>query len=85
MPEQPSQYPNERPNPKTVLAVKPVEVVLVRYTDDAGTEITQLAVVGEKNVHMLDGKATGFSRANTPQGVANDWLKNGIFAKLGRK
>jgi hypothetical protein len=69
---------------KTVLAVKTVDLALVRYKDDAGTEFVQLAVIGDNNVHMIDGKLFGFSRNATPQGPANEWLKKGIFEKLGK-
>jgi hypothetical protein len=74
-----------RPNPKTVLAVKGVDLVLVTYTDDSGQQYTQLAVAGDQNVHLIDGKMLGFNRTTTPQGQANNWLRDGIFEKLGRK
>jgi hypothetical protein len=81
----PSSQPNQRPEPRTVLAAKEVEIALVTYTDESGTQITQLAVVGDASVHLLEGSAMGFARTRTPQGKANDWLAKGIFAKLGRK
>lgn len=80
----PTEQKTERPEPRTVLAAKGVDLVIVRYTDDTGREIVQLAVVGDNTVHLLDGKEMGFNRAQTPQGVANEWLKKAIFAKLGK-
>jgi hypothetical protein len=69
----------------SVVGAKPVELALVTYYDDSGMEQTQLAVVGDNTVHLLDGKSTGFSANTTHQGRAADWLKEGIFKALGRK
>lgn len=76
---------NSRPAPRTVLAAKAVDLILVTYTDDAGQVYTQLVVAGDKTVHLIDGKTFGLSKTTTPQGQANQWLADGIFAKLGRK
>lgn len=75
---------NEPLSPKTVIAAKPVELALVTYTDETNTQQTQLAVIGENNVHLIEGRALGFSKNTTPQGSASEWLRKGIFAKLGR-
>lgn len=84
MPEE--QLPQEPRNPpRTVVGVKGVDLILVRYTDERGALVTSLAVVGDNTVHMLDAKLFGLGRYPTAQGPANDWLKNGIFEKLGRK
>lgn len=80
-----SQDPQNRPQPKTVLAAKAVELAMVTYTDEAGTMFTQLAVVGESETHLLEGRASGLSKYATPQGRANEWLADGIFTKLGKK
>ena len=74
-----------RAAPRTVLAAKGVDLALITYVDEQGTQITQLAVVGDNRVHVLDGKPMGFSKVTTPQGLANDWLRDGVFSKLGRK
>lgn len=79
-----SSLPTERPEPRTVLAAKEVKLVLTTYTSEQGDQFTQLAVVGENGVHLLDGQPMGFSRTRTPQGQANAWLRDGIFAKLGK-
>ena len=71
-----------RAAPRTVLAAKRVEVALVTYVDENGTQFTSLAVVGDSKVHMLDGKPMGFSRVATAQGLANNWLRDGIIEKL---
>ena len=74
-----------RPRPRTVVSAKEVSLVLVRYADDTGQVFTQFAAVGDNTVHMLDGKAMCVNRVSTPQGPANEWLKNGVFAKLKEK
>jgi hypothetical protein len=68
--------------PRSVQDAKLVHLALVSYTDQRGQRITQLAVVGENNVHLLEGKLLGFSPLQTPQGVASDWLRDGIFELL---
>lgn len=71
--------------PQTVASAKEVSLAIVTYADEYGVQQTQLAVVGDNNVHMLEGRAMGFSKNTTPQGQAKEWLKNGIFKALGRK
>lgn len=70
---------------RTVVAAKPVELVMVSYYDEYGVGHTQLAVVGDNNVHLLDGKATGFSQTATPHGLGSDWLTKGVFSTLKKK
>jgi len=75
--------PNNAPlEPRKVLGAKRVEIALVTYTDETNTQHTQLAIIGDNNVHLLEGRALGFSKNTTPQGNASEWLKNGIFEKL---
>lgn len=81
----PQDGPKERPAPRSVLAAKPVDIILVRYVDDRGQEHTQLAAVGDSEVHLINGRTLGFSRSDTPQGQANPWLRDAVFEKLGRK
>lgn len=85
MPDVTPQTRTERPQPKTVLAAKAVDLLLVTYTDDDGRQYTQLAIAGDKQVHMMDGRLFGVSRSQTPQGPANSWLRDAIFKVLGRK
>ena len=68
--------------PRKVLGAKVVELALVTYTDETNTQHTQLAVIGDNNVHLIEGRALGFSKNTTPQGTASEWLKKGIFEKL---
>lgn len=68
--------------PGSVQGAKLVSLALVTYTDDQNRKITQLAVVGDKNIHLLEGKMMGFSNTTTPQGHAQDWLRDAIFAAL---
>lgn len=82
----PLQMPkNTMTEPRKVIAAKRVDLALVTYTDETNTQQVQLAVVGDNNVHLLEGRAMGLSRSTTPQGNASEWLKNGILEKLGAK
>lgn len=79
----PPPLPNQ---PRTVLDAKRVELALITYVNDAGQQVTQLGVVGENNIHLLESRSLGISREPTPQGtVQGTWLKDGIFQKLGKK
>jgi hypothetical protein len=78
------QRPSERPLPKSVQAVKLVDLALVSYTDDSGLQHVQLAIIGDNNVNLISGRMLGLSDTAT-QGLASDWLKKAIFEKLGRK
>lgn len=71
--------------PRKVLAAKRVDIALVTYTDETNTQQTQLAIIGDNNIHLIEGRALGFAKNTTPQGTASDWLKNGIFEKLDEK
>lgn len=71
--------------PKTVVSAKEVRLALVSYTDEFGDMQTQLAVIGEKNIHLLNGKSFGITQHQTPQGVASSWLAKGIFQKLDKE
>jgi len=71
--------------PRTVIAAKPVELVLVNYIDETGTAQTQLGVVGDNTVHLIDARTVGMSTTPSPQGKAVPWLRDGILSKLGRK
>lgn len=64
--------------PRTVTAVQPVSLALVSYVDERGITVTQLAVVGENNVNLLESRALGFSKSATPQGSASKWLVDGV-------
>lgn len=81
----PQDGPKERPAPRTVQGAKPVDIVLLTYTDDRGMQHTQLAAVGDNQVHLINGRTLGFSKSDTPQGQANPWLRDAVFEKLGRK
>lgn len=74
---------NSPTEPRKVLGAKRVELALVTYTDDSNVKQFQLAIIGDNNVHLLEGRSMGFSKNTTPQGNASEWLKNGIFEKLG--
>jgi hypothetical protein len=70
--------------PRTVQGAKLVNLALINYTDENGRKLTQLAIIGESTVHFLEGKITGFSNVTTPQGQANEWLRDGVFDALHR-
>ena len=55
-------------------------MALVSYVDEVGQTITQLAIVGDKNVNLLESRSLGMSKVTTPQGRASKWLTDGILA-----
>lgn len=71
--------------PQTVVSAKEVKLVMVTYADEQGVAQTHLAVVGDHNVHLLEGRGMGLSKNTTPQGQAKEWLREGVFKALGRK
>lgn len=75
--------PNQT-EPRTVQGAKIVELALVTFTDETNSQHTQLAIIGDNNVHLLEGRSSGFSKNTTPQGNASEWLKNAIFKALGK-
>lgn len=80
--------PGTRPQPqepRKVIAAKAVELALISYTDDAGQLQTQLAIVGDSRVHLLESRSLGISETLTSQGLANKWLSEGIFKILNGK
>lgn len=79
------QSPTERPDPNTVVAAKVVELALIQYTDPRGILQTGLAVIGENRVQLLDSQALGLTKSKAPVGLAAEWLRKGIFEKLGRE
>lgn len=70
---------------RTLTGAKKVDLAVVSYTDDKGGDHTQLAVVGDNTVFLLDGKMTGFSSTATPHGRAADWLSKQILSALKGK
>ena len=57
-------------------------MALVSYVDESGQTVTQLAVVGEQNVNLLESRALGVTKTSTPQGRASKWLTDGILAMV---
>ena len=78
----PMQTQPHMTEPRKVLGAKRVELAMVTYTDESNTQHTQLAVIGEHNIHLIEGRGLGLSKNTTPQGNASEWLKKGIFEKL---
>jgi hypothetical protein len=79
------QQAQQEDGPRTVLGAKKVELALVTYLDEFNVQQVQLAVVGENNVHLIEGRQFGLTKNTTPQGSASEWLREGIFKALGRK
>lgn len=73
------------PAPKTVLSAKTVEMALISYIDENGQEVTQLGVVGDNTIHLLESRSLGINKNQTRQGTASDWLRDAAFKLLGRK
>lgn len=80
----PGTRQQDQHQPRTVLAAKAVELVLLTYVDEAGQTETQLALVGDTKVHLLESFTFGISEHKQPQGIASGWLKDGVFKLLGR-
>lgn len=68
--------------PRTVQSAKLVNLAIVSYTDVDGAQRTQLCVLGDKTVLMLDSKGIGISNRSEPSGVAANWLKDAVFETL---
>ena len=81
-PLQLGRNPNETTQPQQVLDAKEVRLALITYTDEYNTVQCQLAVIGDKNIHLLEGRTLGFSKNTTPFGRAAEWLKKGVLGKL---
>lgn len=70
---------------RTVVGAKAVELAFVTYVDDHGNTMSQLAVVGDKTLHLLDNRTVGMGSERTPSGRATEWLREGVFKALGKK
>lgn len=55
---------------------------LVSYVDEAGQVVTQLAIIGDNNVNLLESRNLGLSKTTTPQGKASKWLTEGVLATV---
>lgn len=62
-----------------------MKLALVSYADDSGVVYTQLAVIGENNVNLLESRSLGISQNTTPQGKASKWLSDAILEKMKGK
>jgi hypothetical protein len=82
--QQPPPLGSIQGGPRTVLDAKVVRLALVSYMDENNQQQTALAIVGDKNVHMLESRNLGISKYSTPQGPASEWLRNGVFEKLAK-
>jgi hypothetical protein len=86
----PLKLPQQSPltqnlTPRTVLGVQPVTLALVNYIDESAQSVTQLAIIGENTVHLLESRALGFTKNSTPFGRATKWLFDGVKGILGAK
>lgn len=81
-PLNPFQHPQERTEPNAVQAVKRVDLALVTFTDEYNVQHSTMAIVGDKHVHFLEGRALGFSKNTTPSGRANAKMAQTIFDSL---
>jgi hypothetical protein len=73
---------NERTEPRDVQGAKFVDLALVTFTDETNVQHTTLAVVGDKRIHLLEGRELGLCPHTTPKGNASEWLNKAIRAKL---
>jgi hypothetical protein len=72
-------------SPRSVTAAKVVELALISYVDESNQPVTQLALVGENTVQLLESRSLGITKNTTPAGTASEWIKKGVFEALGRK
>ena len=63
-------------------AVKRVDVAILTFTDETNQQHCTLAIVGDKHVHLLEGRELGLSKNTTPKGRGAQWLAQAIFDKL---
>jgi hypothetical protein len=75
----------DQTSPREVQGAKRVEIALVVFTDESNQQHCTLAVVGDKKVHLMEGRGLGFSKNTTPSGQAAAWLAQAIFDKLDAK
>lgn len=71
--------------PRRLEGAKLVEWALITYTDASNQQVTQLALVGDNNVHLIESRSIGISKNSTPQGPANPWLRDQILKALGKQ
>lgn len=71
--------------PRTVQSAKLVDLAIVSYTDNDGTQHSQLMVIGDKTVIMLDGRSLGYSTRPEPAGIAGRWLRDEVLKSLGKE
>jgi len=82
MPEQTPQPPL----PLTVLEVKKVDWVLVRYADHESIERVQLMFVGDNTAVLVNGNPFGITNGRNEQaGVVNKKLRDAVLLKLGKE
>ena len=75
----------QTPTPRTVQSAKLVDLAIVSYTDNDGTQHSQLFVIGDKTVIMLDGRSLGYSTRPEPSGIAGRWLRDEVLKALGKE
>lgn len=71
--------------PRTVQSAKLVDLAIVSYTDNEGMQHSQLFVVGDKTLIMLDGRSLGYSTRPEPAGIAARWLRDAVLQSLGKE
>lgn len=64
----------------TVQSVQKVGLAVVSFTDQENQGHTQLMVIGDNTVLMLDGRALGYSTRPEPAGIANKLLAEAVIA-----
>ena len=71
--------------PRTLIGAKKVDVALITFRDENNVQQTQLAVVGENTVHLLESRSLGMSKNTTRQGTASEWLAKAVIEALKEK
>lgn len=71
--------------PRTLIGAKKVELAIITFNDESNVRHTQLAVVGENTVHLLESRTLGVSKSTTPQGMASEWLAKAVLKAVKGK
>jgi hypothetical protein len=74
------------PLPLTVLEVKKVEWVLVKYADHESVERVQLMFVGDNTAVLVNGNPFGITNGRNEQsGVVNKKLRDAVLLAMGKE
>lgn len=59
-----------------------MKLAMISYVSPTNEEVTQLAVVGENTVFLLESRDLGFAKNTTPRGSAAKWLADAVLKQI---